>query len=322
MKMASLFIGIALAAAAAPGAYTQAGGSSGPSQANDATVAAAPDVSVSLCTLSGDVRIRGWERGEVRARSDDDAKIELRRSDGTGAQAAATRLDVLVADRAKGVAADAQGGARCFSSIVELDVPRRAVVRIRTRDGDVDVAGIAEARVETVSGDVDVRGVAGAIEVTSFSGRVSLKDSSGRVRLSSVDGDIEAAEVRPAVEGDDFAAKSVSGEVVLDRVGHAQVRASAVSGSVLMRGPLARRGRYDLQTNSGNITLELPGDASFRIAARVTAGGAVTNEFPVRLTGRPGGAGLRMLNGKYGAGDATLSLASSRGKLRLRRIEK
>lgn len=89
-----------------------------------------------------------------------------------------------------------------------------------------------------------------------------------------------------------------------------------------MRGPLARAGRYDVRTTSGDITLMMPGTVSFQLVAKVSEGGEIVTDFPLKYTGGVSSIGLlsagRMV-GTYGKGDATLNLTSFNGTLRLRK---
>lgn len=317
------------------------------------TVAAEPNVIVSLCIASGSITVRGWERNEVQANSSDAETIELRRTSANTA-GPASRIEVLIANQADGPRTQA-GSCSAFSDI-ELNVPRGAIVQLQTRDGDINVSDVAEARVETQNGDIDLQLISRLVEARCLSGDITLKDSTGRVLLGSVSGSVEATNVRSNTAGDDFDAGTVSGDVVLDRVSHAQVHAKSVSGSVNMTGPLAHGGRYDFKTMSGDVTLALPSDSSFKVNAKVAHGGEIISDFAItpaedtrrdRLSPTPVAApspnaspsahplpapapvpapaplpdphGMERLNGSFGSGDATLNLASFSGTVHLRR---
>jgi hypothetical protein len=351
MKLKYLFISIALVSALTSANVASAAGrvaKDGRSLKKvEQTVAVEPNVIVSLCIASGSITVRGWERNEVQASSSDAEAIELRRATAS-ATGPASRIEVLIADQADGPRARA-GSCGAFSDI-ELNVPRGAIVQLQTRDGDINVAEVAEARVETQNGDIDLQKVSRLVEARCLSGDISLKDSSGRVVMGSVSGSVEATNVRSITAGDDFDAGTVSGDVMLDRVSHAQVHAKSVSGSLNMTGPLAHGGRYDFKTMSGDVTLALPADSSFKVNAKVAHGGEIISDFPITPTedatqprsGRmspppppnsspsaedcctptpplPDSHGTERLNGIFGTGDATLNLASFSGTVHLRR---
>jgi hypothetical protein len=257
-------------------------------QGTQQTVPAEPNVIVSLCIASGNINVRGWERNEVQARSADAQAIELRRASAS-TTGPASRIEVMVADPADGPEARV-GNCSAFSDI-ELNVPRGAIVQLQTRDGDINVSDVAEARVEAQSGDIDLNHVTRLVEARALSGDITLRDSSGRVQLGSVSGSVEATNVRSITPGDDFEAGTVSGDVILKGVGHAQVHAKSVSGSLNMDGSLARGGRYDFKTMSGDVLLNMPADSSFKVHAKVAQGGEIVSDFaitPTEETPQPG----------------------------------
>jgi hypothetical protein len=242
---------------------------------------AEPKAVVSLCITSGDVIVRGWDRGEVRARIQDSGALRLL----TPNVRPAPRVEVLISEEK-----DAElGSGDCGSNDrVELMVPRGATVEVESRSGHVEVADVGAARVKVLSGDVNVRRVSQSVEVSCLSGDVSVEDSSGPVRVATVSGDVDARNVRRLTPGDDFDARSTSGDVTIEDVAHGQVSGSAVSGQVLYTGALARGGSYDFRTISGDVTMELPADASFRLHAKVVVSGEINTDFPVKT--RPGAA--------------------------------
>jgi DUF4097 and DUF4098 domain-containing protein YvlB len=300
------------------------------------TLAAQPNVTVTACLATGDIKVHGWDRREVRVRSDAE-KIELRPDD-ANSHAPASSVEVLLSDsESKGHPAACQA----FCDI-ELDVPRGAVLHLNSRDGNVVAMDVAEANIQTTSGDIALEKISRGVDAGSISGNVSLKDSSGRVTLHSISGSVDASNVSAAGGGDDFNVNSVSGDIALDRVAHLRVQAGTVSGEVNITGPLAHGGRYGLKTLSGDITLVLPGDSSFQIDARVSRQGEIITDFPLKLTGEsmviesnspgvpsPPARGrkihldmpleLRHVSGTYGTGDAVINISSFSGTIHLRR---
>ena len=282
MKFSFLILLFALAlAAAAPRAFAR----QGPAPAAQAgefalerRAEAEPRAVVSICLNEGDVIVRGWDRNEVRARAEGDGTLRLL----TPNVRPAPRVEVLVSDDGD----EHPGAGHCGSNeTVELTVPRGATVEVESRSGHVEVTDVAEARVKVLSGDVDVRRVSRAVEVSCLSGDVSVSDSAGPVRVESVSGDVEARNVRTTSSGDNFEAKSTSGDVTIEGVGHGHVSGAAVSGQILYTGALARGGSYDFRTISGDVTLELPPDASFNLRAKVVVSGEIITDFPVRTGG-------------------------------------
>ncbi|HEX8503244.1 MAG TPA: DUF4097 family beta strand repeat-containing protein [Pyrinomonadaceae bacterium] len=284
VSLKTLLFALALALAPQAAARGQAGGSRPPGAGADFALErradAEPKAVVSICVTSGDVVVRGWDRGEVRARIQDEGALRLL----TPNVRPAPRVEVLVSEDRE----EELGSGHCGSTeLVELMVPRGATVDVESRSGHVEAVDVAAARVKVLSGDVNVRRVSESVEVSCLSGDVSVEDSSGPVRVVTVSGDVEARNVRRLTAGDNFEARSTSGDVTIESVAHGQVSGAAVSGQVFYAGALARGGSYDFRTISGDVTLELPANASFNLHATIVVSGEIETDFPVRTS--PGG---------------------------------
>jgi DUF4097 and DUF4098 domain-containing protein YvlB len=290
----------------------------GTGQHAERSVATDPNVVVALTNTSGHITVRGWERNEVRVQTEDDKHIELRRSDSASPEKAATQIKVLFAR-----APNEEDIQECGeNSDIQLDVPRGATVYLKTESGDLEIEDVAEAHVQTSSGDVALRHITKATEAKSANGDLSLEDSSGRVRLGSISGDVEARNVKAIEASDSLILRSTSGDISLDHVGQAKVEASTISGVVNLHGPLARGGSYDFKTTSGDVTLTIPENGSFTINAQVFEGGEIVTDFPLKIVTAPTNPKVPNLNrlvGTFGAGDATITLISITGTLRLRK---
>jgi DUF4097 and DUF4098 domain-containing protein YvlB len=279
MKFSAIFISLFLVMQATVLARADGRKDKGRSQKVEQSVPADPNVRVSLCVASGDVNVRGWDKNEVLARSDDGVQIELRRNDATS-QSQATKLEVLLRDRAEG---ESSRNSCQSSGDITLSVPRGATVQVQTRDGDISIIEVASAYAGSQNGDISIEQVSRSIEACSIGGSISIKNSTGRVNVTSVGGTLEAINLRPAESGDQFEAVSVSGDITLEQVGHAQLSARTVNGNVSLTGPLARRGSYGFKTMSGDVTLTLPADASFQLSAKVSQNGEIITDFPLKL---------------------------------------
>lgn len=244
------------------------------------TIAVDQHVTVSACSVSGGITVHGWDRNEVRVRSSEAAEIKFQRKDEGAAASPARKIELLILDKEPG---PIQPGFCESSSEIELDVPRGATVQLRTRDSDISVFDVATAYVNTQNGDVTIEHATTLVEAGSIGGGISLKDSSGRINLHSAGGSIEASDVRPAEAGDTFEARSLGGEITLNRVTHAQLSAHTLNGSLSVTGPLAHSGRYNFRTMSGDMTLTLPEDSSFQLSARFSQKAEIITDFPLTL---------------------------------------
>jgi hypothetical protein len=306
-------------------------------------IAANPSVALSLCIASGDIKVHGWDRNEVRARSNDAPEIEFRRPAGARDSDPAREITVMIADRTP-----RRDGSCSFEGEIELDVPRGASVRLQTRDGDIQVADVSTVSANTQAGDLDLAGVKRSAEAHTIGGNISLRNSTGSAELHSVGGTIEAGGVGPAVAGDAFEAATVGGDIRLDKTSFVELVARTVSGDLSLSGPLAVGGRYEFKTISGDVSLTLPADSSFRLDAKLSRDTELVTDFPLRMTsglsaapsqssrrtGPPekgdamidpdtlvkgSGYSLQHISGVYGSGNALITVSSFSGAINLRK---
>jgi DUF4097 and DUF4098 domain-containing protein YvlB len=289
MKSRAILIGLVLViSAACVSARTALAGTKGHkdtagSQKVERSAAVDPTATISLCVMSGNITVRGWDKDEVLARSEDAVQIELKRSESASAEKT-KKLEVVIINKAETEKSEAaQGNCQAYSD-VELNIPRGATVLVQTRDGNIDIAEIASAYAGTQNGDINVERVSRSIEVGSIGGSICLKDSSGRVSVTSAGGGVEAENIRPVENGDAFEVITVSGDITLNQVTHKQVNARTVSGNVSLTGPLAAGGRYGFNSFSGDITLAMPSNSSFRLSAKISQEGDIITDFPLTLT--------------------------------------
>ena len=256
-----------------------------PGEKIERSMPVSPQVTVTLCVASGTLRVRGWEKNELRVRSTDAGQIELRRLDKLkDASAPAWRIDVMVLDASSKMKPklDCQALAD-----VDMEVPAGATVQVQTRDGDISITGVAAAYAGSQNGNITIERATRIVEAGSVGGSILLKDSSGRVNLSSAGGIVEVANVKPASSEDTFEVGTVSGDIQLDRVSNPKVMAKTVNGNVTMSGPLARSGHYAFTNMAGDVILSLPHDASFQLNAKVSEKRDIVSDFVLKYVEMP-----------------------------------
>jgi DUF4097 and DUF4098 domain-containing protein YvlB len=321
-----------------------------------------PNASITLCVMSGQLRVRAWDKSEVRVRSADAAQIDFRRVDkAKDLSTPPTRVDVMVFDKLR-----RKGDCQALAN-VEMEVPSGATVQVQTRDGNIYITGVAGAYAGSQNGDIMIERAGKFVEAGSIGGSILLKDSTGRINLSSAGGGVEVNNVKPVSSDDSFEVGTVSGDIQLNRVSNAKVIVKTLNGNVNMIGPLARAGHYGFTTMGGDVVLMLPQDVSFTLNARVSDKSDILSDFalkylpePVQVPspapkpdppaavsskspkspvskGKPPEKGgpviapvvvvkpvvvnpFRRVSAIYGSGDATISLSSFGGTLRLKKM--
>jgi hypothetical protein len=193
-------------------------------------------------------------------------------------------------------------------------------VQIAERPGLVTIsAGPTQGRVSSVEVDYVISVPSGtSVSVDSFSGDISVRNITGDLQVNSKSGDVVVKDAKPRIAEIEI----VSGDVSLEQVDSERVQVKSVSGDITLIGRLARNGRYDLGTHSGDIQVVPVGNPGFEIEAR-TFSGDVSSDFPLKL--RPGLTNLRDtgrgpnrnndIRGTVNDGGAVLSLHSFSGDI-------
>jgi DUF4097 and DUF4098 domain-containing protein YvlB len=158
------------------------------------------------------------------------------------------------------------------------------------------------AHAQTVSGDIRIvnGGGSASTSVSTVSGALTAQDFAAR------DVDIET------VSGD-FTMTGWSGDRLSFR---------SVSGGLTVNGALAKGGRYDLQSHSGDIRLALTPEPGFEVDA-TSFSGSITIDFSVKSEGSILDAGrgrrTRLVRGTYGDAAASLHLLTFSGDIAITR---
>jgi len=247
-----------------------------------------PTATITVCVMSGTISVHGSDKNEVRVRSADAGVIDFRRIDKAKEkdkdknkvmETPATRVDVMVMDKSDktGKKGDCQAVAD-----VEVEVPHGATVQVQTRDGDIHILGVAAAYAGSQNGDIAIEGATRLVEAGSVGGSILLRNSAGRVNLSSAGGAVEAVNVKGTSTDDTFEVATVSGDVLLDDISNPKLVVKTVNGGVTMTGALARAGQYGFTTLSGDVTLALPTDASFKIVAKLSESHSIVSDFKLK----------------------------------------
>ena len=250
-----------------------------------------PTATITVCVMSGTIAVHGSDKNEVRVRSAEAGVIDFRRIDkakekdkAKAVETPATRVDVMVMDKSDktGKKGDCQAVAD-----VEVEVPHGATVQVQTRDGGINIVGVAAAYAGSQNGDIAIEGATRLVEAGSVGGSIFLRDSAGRVNLSSAGGAVEAANVKGTSPDDTFEVATVSGDVLLDDISNPKLVVKTVNGGVTMTGALARAGQYGFTTLSGDVTLALPTDASFKIVAKLSENHNIISDFKLKYLETP-----------------------------------
>jgi DUF4097 and DUF4098 domain-containing protein YvlB len=268
-----------------------------------------------LSNVAGDVVITGGGGEEVRV----EAIKRVRHRDGGEAQSLLKelRIEAVEATNRLEIRTIYPRRQRSFSGSVDftVQVPVGASVTVKTVSGDLRVKNVrGELRLETVSGDVITAGASRLASIKSVSGDIEVTDATADdlVNVSTVSGTVRVTGLKArAIE-----AGSVSGDVVLTKVQSDRISAKVVSGNVDFNGALARTGRYEFSSHSGDVRLRLGNTSGFELEA-TTFNGDVRSDFALTLRGASNDTRRRnrSIRGSFGDAGAILSLKSFNGDI-------
>lgn len=287
------------------------------------TIKVGDNAGVDLNHLAGDIRVTAGSGSEikidatkrVRHRNPDEAKrllealrVEINNFSG--------RVEVRTIYPRRG------SFGNNISATVDyvIAVPPNATVALKSISGDISVTNVkGEVRAETVSGDVNLTGTPNVALAKTISGDVTARDigTETSLVLSTVSGSVIGTGLRArSVE-----AGSVSGDVRLIGSQIDRVEAKSLSGNIEFDAPLAKGGRYEFTSHSGNVRILVSGNTGFDLDAD-TFSGNVRSDLPVTLRGigrasdDPRSRGSkRAVRGTYGDGSAFLAVRSHSGSV-------
>ncbi len=227
----------------------------------DTTLAFSPNGTIDLSTISGDIIVTGWSRNEARIKAFSE-RGRLRFS------ASSSRIMIETESRR----------GRMGETRYELSVPQGVRIILESTSGDIqarDVNGPAE--VQTTSGDIVLQGANGHIEISTTSGDIEASKLRGDIEVAAVSGEFDVEDVEGTIR-----VETVSSDIVLRNIRVREATAETVSGEIVFDGGIARDGRYDFRSHSGNVTVRVPANASARFQVE-TYSGELDSDFPITL---------------------------------------
>jgi hypothetical protein len=202
----------------------------------------------------GDITVRGSESGEIRVT----AKKTVKSWSETDADRVAEPINVTIEQNGDGYEVRPTGFDLSSARIgvdLEVAVPKKSALSVKTDRGDVTVSGISgDVGITDMLGDVDVRGTAGDVNVETRKGDTKVSGTHGDVKISGKGGEIEVNDTVGSltVEGDFYgpirADKAIKGVRMVSS--KTDLTLSALAGHFE-----AGSGNLDIVDAPGNLTL-------------------------------------------------------------------
>ncbi len=210
------------------------------------TLAVLPHFKIVLPSAPGDLRITGWDRDEIAAKTDGDV------------------LDLVLDGETVTVS--------CDDDLI-LNVPRAAAVQVDHAEGDVEVRTLTGGlSFGAVMGDLSLREV-GALTIGSVEGDLSLRGANGSLSAGEINSDVSIRDVQGSVDlesvSEDLYVRGVTGNL------HARVEEDAVmylephegsaidvsaEGDILLHIPVKASATLSLEADDpDDISVQIPG---------------------------------------------------------------
>ena len=273
-----------------------------------------PKGSLDISNLSGSIVITGVPGEEIRVKAErqvwgDDAKgivIDANKTPGR------VEVRTLFGRHKKKAEVD-----------YTVEVPFDTSVTAHSLSGNIKVVKVrGELQLDTTNGDIETMGTPRLVRLKSFSGNVVVTDA-GAVDVlsaSTVSGDLMIKSLKArAVD-----LVTVSGDLTLAGTWCERAQLRTVNGDVTFSGGVARGGRYEFNSHSGDISLFLAGNQGFELSA-TTFSGEVHTELPLTMATRPdpglpeGVPHSQDIRGTFGDGGALLLVKTFSGDVNLAR---
>jgi DUF4097 and DUF4098 domain-containing protein YvlB len=188
--------------------------------------------------------------------------------------------------------------------------------------------------IATISGSVKVSDIKGDLSANSISGTVRIAKGARIAAAKSISGDVEIVETETdgAIEANSISGGvtlrkvsaqridvgSVSSSIVLQDVNCDRIQGHSISGAVEFSGPLAKGGRYELNSHSGDVRVVLAGSTGFELEAN-SFSGTLHSDLPLKIGGGDDRGRRRSLHGVFGDGSAVLNLTTFSGSVTISR---
>lgn len=259
------------------------------------------DGSIRIYNLVGSVRITAWNRDSVAVRG------TLGKGNTLHMGGARTGMKMFV----EGI--DERNPQPAH---IEISVPARSKVWVKTVTADVDVSG--------VSGSLDIYVVGGAIRITGSPADLNAEAIDGSILIAGSPAWMRAKSASGTVtlrgSSKDATLSTVSGGITVEGAGFERAKFETVTGNIGFAGSFERGGAIDFETHGGAINIGIPSSspADFDV---VSIAGSIRNGLTSQavLAGRYG-RGAELLTSNAGGG-ARVSIRSFKGPVTLRRVK-
>ncbi|HEY0322081.1 MAG TPA: hypothetical protein VGC66_14065 [Pyrinomonadaceae bacterium] len=203
-------------------------------------------------------------------------------------------------------------------SVTNIDTPVSII-----SSGDVQAAKVGAVEVKTRAGNVQVKDIEGPVSITTVTGAIIARDANGDVRAVSISGTISIECARGRTE-----ATTTDGIITLTGIG-GDLDATTTGGTISFTGAIREGGRYRLKSMSGLVRMLIQKEPPGFVASLSSYKGQIQQDFEMKTElsantatsdlPQTQGQPVRRMMGRYGDGNARITLDSFSGTVQLGR---
>jgi len=226
------------------------------------TISVSQNPNVTIHSIPGDLRVAGWERAEIMAKTDGDA-LNLQ-VDAGGVLVSCDENLILYLPRAASLDVDNVNGDASLQAL-------SGTINIGPVAGDLSLTEIGAVTLDAIAGDASLRSI-GGLSAAQVSGDFSLRGGRGDCAVSNIGGDASFRDVDGAITlenvGSDLFLRSVRGSVI----------ASAGADATLYLEP--QPGKDYIITAGDDLLLRLPPNANVELNLTASLPESLHVDFP------------------------------------------
>jgi Putative adhesin len=280
-----------------------------------------PKVKINMCIVTGNVKITGWSRNEVRVFINDGSPVNLNVREKDRKSERPVLIDIAGHDleKVKNKKMPMLASECIWGGEIEIDVPMNASLEIKGDETTIGIDSVRKASVKNAGGSISLRNITEGAQALTYEGNVTVNDSRGIINLESSSGNILAFNVGPEEIGDTFKAKTTSGKIFLQNIEQRQIEVNSITGAILYSGKIFNGGLYTLSTSNGTITMSMPADSSAKLNASYGFG-QFNSDITLRDVVPNNTPRFKSLTAVMGAGEATLKLTTNDGSIKIKKL--
>jgi DUF4097 and DUF4098 domain-containing protein YvlB len=268
----------------------------------------AADARLSIDNVKGAVNVSAWDQDQVRITGtlgDGARKLEI--------EGDSHDLSIKVKGPNSSGFLNWGSDSRMGPTVLNVQVPKGINLEIDVVSATASVKGLdgGSIDVDSVSGRVAIDARSRKISVDSVSGNVELSGHAGEAEVDTVSGDVIAPHI-----GSRGKLETVSGDIRIGGGPFRKLSMNTVSGDIEVSGTLDADGSIDIDSMSGDVSLNLPAALSAKIDAS-SFSGTLRSDFGT-VQEHEHGPGSE-LKANVGGGNGSITLETFSGDIRLRK---